>query len=66
LLVVKAASWAAVNVTCCGVPGVRVIGLGETDTPVGTPVTWTLTWDENPFSGVADNETEAESPALTD
>ncbi len=57
---------AAVNVTCCGVPGVRVMLLGATVTPKGTPATWTLTWEENPSMPVADTLTIACEPALTD
>ena len=64
--VVLAALGLAVNVTCCGVPGTRVIELGETETPAGIPVAWTLMFEANPFNAVADNETEAELPAFTD
>lgn len=57
---------AAVNVTGCGVPGCNVIGLGETLTPAGAPLTCTLTCDEKPYSAVTDKDTEAELPASTD
>ena len=61
-----AASAPAENVTCCGVPGTRVILVGDIEIPVGTPVAWTLICDEKPLTAVADKETEAELPKLRD
>ena len=57
---------AAVNVTCCGVPGTTVIAVGDTVTPAGTPLTWALICDEKPLTAVADKETVAELPEFTD
>ena len=57
---------AAVKVTCCGVPTVSVMLVGETVTPAGTPVICTLIDDEKPLTPVADKLTDPELPAFTD
>jgi len=55
----------AEKLTCCAVPGVRVMLVGEAETPVGRPLTWTLTSDEKPLIAVTDSDTEAELPPFT-
>jgi len=57
---------AAVNVICCGVPGVMEMSVGENDTPAGKPVTCTLTCEENPFSAVTVRDTGVDCPATTE
>ena len=56
----------AVNVTCCAVPGVRVMLRGETVTPGGTPVICTLICEEKLPVAVADRLATACEPAFTD
>lgn len=53
---------AAVKLTVCGVPGVRVIVVGDAVTPVGRPVTATWMVPENPSSAVAESDTDCELP----
>ncbi|MGC2290480.1 MAG: hypothetical protein WA450_00980 [Candidatus Acidiferrales bacterium] len=48
--------------TVNGVPGVRVIGVGEAVTPAGSPDTWTETSDAKPFMALAFNEVVADDP----
>ena len=52
----------AERVICCAVPGVKVMAEGETVTPVGTPLTCTVTCEEKPFEPVAESESVAELP----
>ncbi len=56
---------AAVNVTCCGVPGVSVKAPGEIVTFDGTPLDETETCPEKPFNAVALTDTVDELPAVT-
>jgi hypothetical protein len=52
----------AESVSSTGVPGIRVIGDGETLTPAGSPLTTTLICDEKPFVLVAESEAEDDVP----
>lgn len=57
---------AALNVTCCSVPGVRLTVADATVTPAGSPEIWTATCDAKPFKAFAVKLTEAELPGLSD
>jgi len=37
---------------------------GDADIPVGRPLIWMDTWDENPLMAVAESEVVAEPPAV--
>ena len=64
-LLAAGARGTAENVTCSGVPGVRVILVGDTETPAGSPLIFTLIWAENPSIADADKETDVWLPAFT-
>ena len=57
-----AALAAAVNVTFCGVPGVRLSVDGLAVTPAGRPLSLTLTVPLKPFIGTASTETVLPAP----
>jgi hypothetical protein len=52
----------AESVTCCGVPGLREIADGETVTPAGNPLTFTVIEDENLLEPLAESDTAVEVP----
>jgi len=54
---------AAEKVRVAGVPGVNVMGCGETVTPVGSPPIWTAIEPLKPFSAVALSEAVLVPPA---
>jgi hypothetical protein len=63
LAVVVGAEAAAEMVICSGVPGVREMDEGEMVTPVGKPLTCTVTADEKPFEPVAESEAVPDWPS---
>src|SRR6202034_4384759 len=60
--VLVAADAAAVKLTCCGVPGVRVKLLGDAVTPAGSPLMVTAMVPVNPLRAVADTDTGSALP----